>query len=63
MLKKHPVLIELESTLKEKILFMYENQSRCKEMGEQARKRILSGFTWDNYGDRIISEYKRVKKA
>lgn len=50
------------NALKEKIVFMYENQARCKEMGQLARQRVQSEFTWDKYGDRIISELNRILK-
>ncbi len=46
--------------LKEKILFMYENPERCREMGKSARERVQSGFTWDDYGERMVQAYKRV---
>jgi len=47
-------------TLKEKILYLYENQNIAKEMGQKAKKRVSSGFTWDDYGDRYIENLKRV---
>ncbi|MFH0806295.1 MAG: glycosyltransferase family 4 protein [Candidatus Brennerbacteria bacterium] len=46
--------------LKSKILFFYENPEACTRMGEAARERVSSGFTWDDYGDRIVAEYRRV---
>ncbi|MDD5449792.1 MAG: glycosyltransferase family 4 protein [Candidatus Omnitrophica bacterium] len=46
--------------LKEKIIFMYENQEKRKEMGKMALKRVRADFTWDAYGDRIINEYTRI---
>jgi glycosyltransferase involved in cell wall biosynthesis len=46
--------------LKEKILFMYENSVRCAEMGESARLRVKSGFTWDDYGGKMFREYRRI---
>ncbi len=46
--------------LKEKILFLYENQDICKKMGLKAKKRVLSGFTWDDYGDRYITHLKSI---
>jgi glycosyltransferase involved in cell wall biosynthesis len=46
--------------LKEKILYLYENQDICYEMGQKAKKRISSGFTWDDYGKKIVSEYERI---
>lgn len=46
--------------LKEKILFMYENPERCREMGKSARLRVQSGFSWDDYGEKMIGEYRKV---
>lgn len=45
--------------LKERILWAYDHRSQCLEMGRAARKRVSSGFTWDDYGDRIFSAYCR----
>jgi glycosyltransferase involved in cell wall biosynthesis len=46
--------------LKERISWLYENQERCREMGESARKQIQGGFTWDHYGQRIAAQYARI---
>jgi glycosyltransferase involved in cell wall biosynthesis len=43
--------------LKAKILYFYENRKRCKEMGEAARERVCTHFTWDHYGERIVNSY------
>jgi len=45
--------------LKEKILWAYDHRAQCLEMGRAARERVCSGFTWDDYGDRIYSAYCR----
>ena len=44
-------------TLKEKILYLYENPHICREMGRQAYENVTKNFTWDNYGKRIIDVY------
>lgn len=49
--------------LKEKMLYLYENRELCKEMGLAARKRIVEGFTWDDYGERMVKEYERAVGA
>jgi glycosyltransferase involved in cell wall biosynthesis len=49
--------------LKEKILYFYEHPEEREEMGWCARKRVMDGFTWDHYGDRIVTEYTRILKA
>lgn len=46
-------------TLKEKILFFYENEDRRKEMGKSARKYV-ENFTWKKYGEKLIEFYKEV---
>jgi glycosyltransferase involved in cell wall biosynthesis len=46
--------------LKERILFFYSNRDACKEMGYSAQRRVKSGYTWVDYGNRMIGEYKRI---
>jgi len=46
--------------IKDKILYLYKNQDICREMGQAARLAVQNGFTWDNYGNRIISKYKEI---
>lgn len=46
--------------LKEKILYLYENQDICYEMGQAAMRKVQQGFTWDDYGNKIYAEYQRV---
>jgi glycosyltransferase involved in cell wall biosynthesis len=46
--------------IKEKILYLYENQSICKEMGQKAKKRVSNGFTWEDYGNRYYDNLKRI---
>ena len=46
-------------TLKEKILFCYENEDRRKEMGKSARKRAEQ-FTWERYGQKLIKFYESI---
>ena len=48
-------------TLKEKILFMYEHPEICRGMGQSAKRRVSEGFTWDDYGERMVSEYRRIR--
>jgi glycosyltransferase involved in cell wall biosynthesis len=47
--------------LKEKLLLLYQDRERCREMGRAARRRVLSNFTWDHYGDRMIAIYERLR--
>jgi glycosyltransferase involved in cell wall biosynthesis len=46
--------------LKERILFFYTNRDACKEMGYSAQQRVKSGYTWVDYGNKMIGEYKRI---
>ena len=46
--------------LKEKLIFLYQNPEICKAMGQSAKERVSKGFTWDDYGDKMIGEYMRV---
>jgi len=48
--------------IKEKILFMYNNQDIAKEMGQKAKARVASGFSWDDYGNRYVENLKRIMK-
>ncbi len=46
--------------LKKHLLFLYENPEICRKMGQAAKEKISNGFTWDDYGDRMIGHYKRI---
>jgi len=46
--------------LKEKLLYLYENPEICRKMGESAKERVSRGFTWDDYGDKIIKLYADI---
>ncbi|MEK7629855.1 MAG: glycosyltransferase family 4 protein [Patescibacteria group bacterium] len=46
--------------LKEKILYLYDNSEVRQEMGKSAKERVISGFTWDDYGRKIISAYENI---
>jgi len=48
--------------IKEKILFLYENPDARLAMGQAARERVVSGFSWADYGERIAAEYQRVAR-
>ncbi len=50
------------NALKEKILYLYENPELCREMGHTARKKVKTGFTWEDYGNRMIAEYFKILK-
>jgi len=46
--------------LKKKLTYLYENSDILKEMSKSAKERVSSGFTWDDYGEKILKEYKRI---
>ncbi len=46
--------------IKEKILFLYENQELAKEMGQKAKERVSSGFSWDDYGNRYLENLEKI---
>ena len=48
--------------LKEKILFFYENPDIAKKMGENAKERVKSAFTWHDYGEKIFEAYNKILK-
>ena len=48
------------AALKEKILYFYENPEAGRSMGEAARERVQAGFTWADYGAKIIAGYRRL---
>jgi glycosyltransferase involved in cell wall biosynthesis len=47
-------------TIKEKILYLYNNQDIAKEMGQKAKVKVQNGFTWDDYGKRYIENLQMV---
>ena len=48
--------------LKEKLLYLYENKEMRRAMGQSAKERVSTGFTWDDYGDKIMVAYERILK-
>jgi len=46
--------------LKRKLIFLYEAPDKCIEMGQNAKERISKGFSWDNYGEKIIKVYRNI---
>lgn len=46
--------------LKEKILYCYENPAVCAALGESARQRVQTGFTWSDYGEKMIAAYRKL---
>ena len=48
------------TALKEKILYFYENPGACRNMGESARLRVQAGFSWSDYGHKMIAAYRKI---
>lgn len=48
--------------IKEKIMYLYEHPEERARMGVSAKARVAQGFTWDDYGDKIVREYERILK-
>jgi glycosyltransferase involved in cell wall biosynthesis len=46
--------------IKEKLLFLYDNPDLCRKMGRSAQERVATGFTWDDYGERIVRAYEKI---
>lgn len=49
-----------ENVLKEKLTFLYNNPEIAKQMGNKAKVKVSSGYTWDDYGDRYIDFLKKI---
>jgi glycosyltransferase involved in cell wall biosynthesis len=46
--------------LKERLSYLHARPQEARAMGEAARQRILDGYTWDHYGDRLFDQYSRI---
>lgn len=46
--------------IKEKILYLYNNQDIAKEMGQKAKERVHSSFTWEDYGNRYLKNLEEI---
>lgn len=49
-------------TLKEKLTFLRDNREICRQMGQSAKERVSSGFTWDDYGEKMVEAYRLALK-
>lgn len=48
------------SSIKQKILFLYNNQKKAIEMGNLAKKKVQNNYSWNNYGERYFKNLKRI---
>ena len=46
--------------LKEKILYLYNNNNKLKEMSLNAHEKAQSNLSWENYGNKIINTYLKL---
>jgi glycosyltransferase involved in cell wall biosynthesis len=62
---KEGFVIPIRNTeiIKEKITFLYKNQEICAQMGANAKERVSSGFTWDDYGARYAEFLQKVSSS
>ena len=50
-----------EKFLKEKLLWCFNNQSKCTDMGLKASKKVLENYKWDDYGNNYYQNLKKIK--
>ena len=46
--------------LKEKLTYLYKNPNICERMGQSAKNHIQSGFTWNDYGEKMVEKYRKI---
>ena len=46
--------------IKEKILYFYEHPEAARVMGESARQGVQAGFSWADYGRKMIAAYQKI---
>lgn len=49
--------------LKSRILFLYQNQELCRQMGQSAKERVHAEFTLDRYVARILTAFQEVMRV
>jgi glycosyltransferase involved in cell wall biosynthesis len=47
-------------SLKEKLIYLYENPKARESMGESARERVQGNFSWSHYGERTVRLYSNI---
>ena len=46
--------------LAQKILYLYENQDVCIEMGKAAREAVVNNLTWEHYQKKLVQVYEDI---
>lgn len=49
--------------LKERLVYLHGHPDICREMGQSAKLKVSSGFTWDDYGKKICREYEQLVRT
>ncbi len=49
--------IRNSDALAERLHWFYSHRSQASEMGRRAREKVMSHFTWEHYGGRILEAY------
>lgn len=57
------VPIRSVEALKEKLLWFYDHPEERQAMGDAAAARVASGFTWSDYGGRMVAAYEALLGA
>lgn len=47
-------------SLKKKIIYMYENQNICEQMGQNAKEKIKQQYTIEHYAERMIAAFNKL---
>ena len=48
------------NALKEKLLYLYKNPEHRRAMGESAHNRVVTGFSWSDYGMKMCQHYSNI---
>jgi glycosyltransferase involved in cell wall biosynthesis len=56
----HLVPVRDVEALRRSIVGLYEDPERRRAMGRAALARVRAGFTWDDYGDRVVAAYRAL---
>lgn len=46
--------------LKEKLSYLYHNRDICRVMGQKSRLKVQTGYSWEDYGNRMADRYKML---
>jgi glycosyltransferase involved in cell wall biosynthesis len=57
------VTIRAPEALAAAIRVFHDDPERRAAMGRAARERVSKGFSWDDYGERVVASYRRALEA